>query len=1057
MRDEQAPIAGDVLPGGVPSGHALARLPLVHGNFVVPSAPAGFVDRPRLRADLDAAMARPLTVLSASAGWGKTTLLASWSVGRSGRPPLVWIRLDPATRSAAESEPGLALWPQLRHGLRLAGIIGPDALRDGDESAPATATDYRPLANLLATRTEPVVIVLDDVHRVRHAADLGGLDLLLEHAGDRVRLVVAGRSVAMALHRPRADGRVTEFGPRDLAFSEREAVDLLRLHQPDPWTAPPDTVADLVGATEGWPTGLRLALAAGGPPEPRDTAGVSSGAAPAPVLGRAQDVLARAPDIADFLRAEVLDRHSPEARRFLLRTSLLDEVTGPLAEVVVADGSTLPGAGRLADLAEHDGFVVELAGDRGYRYHRLLAAMLRADLARDRGEDVDELNLRAALWFTAHRRPLDAIRHAVQAGDWWYAACLLLDGSGRPEQAGLVGALLGPTHVLDSTLAGLPAAPAHCAEWALVVAVRALRAGQPDRAGGALRTAREAIAVAPASRRRWLGVQADLIDLSLAELTGAPEQMQSLARRLLRPPATTPAAPTTPTAPATVTPSTDAPASEPPVSSGRSVAPVGLAASAARTALPVDVDEIVYALARCGRGRAHLWLGRPDTAADDLLAALDAARSAASRAVATSAGGALALALALRGRLRLAESHACDVLALVGGTARPAEPDQGLDRPGAAAPTGVLEAHLALVVVALGRVDRELAARHLRAARACQGSGHPPGLLDLITIWQARLLQRLGHPDDLRAARRLLGGQSRPTGPPLCVSLWQAAEIDLLLASGNAQAARAVLERGAPSRQADHVRLLARARVELGCADLTAADQAVSALLRAGGGGGPTVTACVFAAVIAARRDDHARATDLLARGLALAEDEGFASPFLDLGSEVTALLDAHPGLSSAHPRFVTELRGMLTRENATVPTPGRAPSGRPVTVTERMTIGASVRGEALPAGSPSGGMPAPGPRPGPSSVRAAQQAGTVRVPAPAGPRAPIRPGGPVGVGEAPSPSGAGGLGRPSGPGSWERGPATGSATASSRCSATCRRCSPPPRSPPSSTSRSTR
>ncbi|MCM3885422.1 LuxR C-terminal-related transcriptional regulator [Frankia sp. R82] len=1038
------------------------QVPLVHGNFAVPVAPSGFVDRPRLRADLDAAMARPLTVLRAPAGWGKTTLLASWSVGRSGRPPLVWISLDPQTRSAgdrpvaAEGGPGLPLWPQLRHGLRVAGLMAPDALPGEDAPTPAVSAGYRSLANLLATRAEPVVIVLDDVDRVRHPADLDGLDLLLRHAGDRVRLVVAGRSVAMALHRLRADGRVTEFGPRDLAFSEREALDLLRSPSLSASADLSMSAADLVRATEGWPTGLRLATAV------IDIRLPPSGLAspePEPEPDQAQAVLARVPAIADFLRAEVIAGHSPEVRRFLLRTSLLDEVTAPLADAVVAERPLSPGAGILADLAEHDGFVVELTAGQCYRYHRLLAAMLRAELARERVEDVDELNLRAALWFTAHRRPLDAMRHAVRAGDWWYAACLLLDGPGQADQLGLVGALLGRPHVLDSTLAAIPAAPAHCPEWALVAAVGQLRHGQVDRAGGALRTAREAIAVAPASRRRWLGVQADLIDLSRAELCGAAEQMQGLARRLLRPSPLQP---------------------------------------------PVDVDETVQALAWCGRGRAQLWLGRPDAAVDALVVALEAARAADSPAVAMSAGGALALALALRGRLRLAESHACDVLAHRGGTDQPAAVGNvagpprstvptGTPTTGAGAvpttgagmaPAGVVEAHLALVVVALGRVDRERAAWHLQAARASHGSGHPPGLRDLVTIWQAGLLQRLGHPDDVRAARRLLGGQGRPPGPPLCVSLWQAAEIDLLLATGNAQAARGVLERAGQSGRTDQVLALARARVDLGCADLTAADQTVSALLRTGGGGGPTVTACVLAAVVAARRGDHARATDLLARGLALAEDEGFASPFVDLGGEVTALLNAHPGLSTAHPRFVAELHDLLAREatrrSATrvssprgvlpgpgTSGPGTSGPGTPVTATP----GAALPGPTLPRASVPTGLPATGPgyrssgpvvrstgRPAPRAPHpvlgprdpsapggapdgrgggaaipapGAQRDATIRVPAPAGPRGPgdpVRPGAPAGPVRSSGPGspgnsdGVGSSGPPAAPGTWGRG-----------------------------------
>ncbi|MCL9797667.1 LuxR family transcriptional regulator, partial [Frankia sp. AgKG'84/4] len=262
--------------------------------------------------------------------------------------------------------------------------------------------------------------------------------------------------------------------------------------------------------------------------------------------------LVAVPEITDFLRAELLSRHPPAVRRFLLRTSLLDHLSGSLADAVMGEpvhlggpapggsGPGLPdgqGAGPLAtsgaDLltafAERDGSVIPLDDGRWFRYHRPFAAMLRADLGRDRAEDVDELHLRAALWFAAHSRPADAVRHAACAGDWWYASCLLVTG------VGMLDTLFGGGPRVDSMLAAMPTAPAAGApECSLAAAAGHLRHGRVAKAASCLEAARAAIPTAAATRRRALTVQADLLDLRRAEMSGAAEDMLALARRLLR-------------------------------------------------------------------------------------------------------------------------------------------------------------------------------------------------------------------------------------------------------------------------------------------------------------------------------------------------------------------------------------------------------------------------------------------------------------------------------------------------------------------------------------------
>ncbi|MCM3924489.1 LuxR family transcriptional regulator, partial [Frankia sp. AiPs1] len=545
----------------LPRPAAAAGLPLVRGHFVVPTPPSDCLDRPRLRQVLDEAVTRPLTVVRAPAGWGKTTLLAGWAAARPPRPPLVWIRIDPAATPTIVGGPTVPLWPQLLHGLGRAGLIpaGADLAR-ADLAGPDAAAahhppdrGYRQLANLIADLPAPFVLVLDDVHLLRGRSDLDGLDLLVNEAGERARTILVGRTVPVALHRLRAAGRVTEIDADALAFTRSEAAELLRAQGV---SAPAELVGGLLHATEGWAAGLRLAAGAvsrgsvahlgevfdaehAGSRTGGSSPWVSSASAPqwAPAGGRvlAADpdppsaALASAPEIVEFLRAELLARQPPAVHRLLLRTSVLESMTGPLADAVAGEANPAAAAQVLTEIAQRYGFVVAHHDGIRFRYHRLFAALLRADLARDRTEDVDELHLRAALWFAAHRRPAEAVRHAAWAGDWWYASCLLVDG------AGMVDALCGAALRLEPILAAMPASWAAWApECALVAAVGHLRYGRVTKATRSLETARVAIAAAAASRRRSLSTQADLVELRRAELAGSGEEMLGVARRLLR-------------------------------------------------------------------------------------------------------------------------------------------------------------------------------------------------------------------------------------------------------------------------------------------------------------------------------------------------------------------------------------------------------------------------------------------------------------------------------------------------------------------------------------------
>ncbi|SQD95082.1 ATP-dependent transcriptional regulator, MalT-like, LuxR family [Parafrankia sp. Ea1.12] len=1041
-------------------------LPVVGTRLVPPRPVVPHVTRPRLLALLDEAVDRPLTVVCAPAGAGKTMALADWA--RSGRPahPVVWLRVDPmlgrrtaraehpggdpvasGPRSPSGSQPGspssaLSLLPLARSTTRwpgppvslwsqiLRGLTRDAGLPPGDRLAHLVAADAwicperfrRELVNQLAELPAPAVLVLDDAHLVRDPDDLAGLELLASEGEGHLRIVLSGRAPILRVHRLRAEGRVTEIGPAELAFTTAETVELLAAHG---LRVPPGAAAQLRRATEGWAVGLRLAAACAVSsgarrPAPGAPAGRDEQWAPAPPVPVPADVVpgrdaeragsgvppaeldpsragsgalpaeldpsraARAA-IAEFLHAEVLEEYPEPVRRFLLRTSVLERISAPLAHAVsaVAPASAQTSAHLLGELARPGGFLVRLldgpaatahpgAGDHPddgvggplpaavatlpdgrpeyrltqeataettqewYRFHRMFASMLRGVLVRDPEEDPRELNLRAALWFAANDRTPDAARHASRAGDWWYLACLLVDGPA------LVDVLFGRSPELDALVAGLPAAAAGLsAECDLVLAVAQLRSGRLEAGSASLSSARAQLPAAgsgpAAARRRTLVDRIDIVEAYRAELAGEPAAMIAAARRLQRsgPPGGAPAG-TAPRAGAAAGPAR-ASGGDPDAAADRAV--IDRAGAERAPSRPGRVpDERARALALCARGRGELWLGRLAVAAGLLCEGAEVARRAGLGGVEVSCLGALALQYALRGRLRQAESH---LYAVVGTAADPSGalagrsgalaglPDAATSVPGGARPgerwgiPGLPEAYLAAVLVHLQRAEPVEADRWLGAARMTITAAHPAFLGGIAAICAARLRLLDGSPDEVRAARRMLLVARTGPMPPLCVAARRAAEADLLVAAGNPEAARRLLLRDADRAAPDPQTQLALARCALACADVPAAEEALAPLLRADDGGAGLVAACVLGAVAAARRDDHARAGGLLARAVALAADEGMVAPFFEAGTEALAMVLAHPGLTDAYPAFVA----VLTRSGRSGPRPVPVPS----------------------------------------------------------------------------------------------------------------------------------
>jgi LuxR family maltose regulon positive regulatory protein len=447
-------------------------------------------------------MSARVTVMSASAGSGKTVLLRSWisEAGLAGRTAWVSARrdeLDPqqfwlsVLAALRQTVPGSALVRELTAAPGLDGW----------------AVVERLLKNL-APLDDRVWLVIDDVHELGSADILRQLELLVMRAPPELRFVLATRrDVRLGLHRLRLEGELTEIRPADLRFSLAEARELFATAGVEP---PEPALVMLHERTEGWAAGLRLAaLSLAGHPDPARFAAEFSGSDRT---------------VAEYLLAEVLERQSQQVRRLLLRTSVLERVTGPLADALTGGAG---GERVLLELEAANAFVVPVDAARSwFRYHHLFAGLLQLELRRTAPAEVDALHRAAAHWFTDHGYPVEAVRHAQLAGDWTSAARLLADywpGLQLDGQAATVHALL----------ARFPAeARSADAELAVLAAADELAAGSLVEAGRLLGLAERGAASVPPARRGQLDVLLSMTRLLLArQWTDLPAVVEE-ARRL---------------------------------------------------------------------------------------------------------------------------------------------------------------------------------------------------------------------------------------------------------------------------------------------------------------------------------------------------------------------------------------------------------------------------------------------------------------------------------------------------------------------------------------------
>jgi LuxR family maltose regulon positive regulatory protein len=381
---------------------------LVVSKLRGPPIRPGTVRRSRLIARLARGDRCPIVSVAAPAGYGKTTLLSQWA--ESNGQAFAWVSVD-----EADNDPKVLL-SYIAEALDAIEPIGErvfDALAAAASSVPGSVVPR--LASAFSSMISPIVLVLDDVHLLRNSECRAALSVLADHVPDGSRLALAGRAgPPLRIARLRAEGKILEIGPNDLAFACEEASSLLR--EADVALGD-DEVTELHQRTEGWPAGLYLAalyLREGG-----------SFAGAAVSFGGDNQL------VSEYMKAEFLSRFSRRQRVFLTRTAVLERMCGPLCDAVLDVAGS---AAVLADLARSNVLLVPL-DRRGewYRYHHLFRDMLLAELGRREPALMPVLRRRAASWCLDNGLPEEALEYCMAAGD--------VDGAAR-----LMGQLTVPTY-----------------------------------------------------------------------------------------------------------------------------------------------------------------------------------------------------------------------------------------------------------------------------------------------------------------------------------------------------------------------------------------------------------------------------------------------------------------------------------------------------------------------------------------------------------------------------------------------------------------------------------
>jgi len=386
----------------------------------IPSLGDDVFRRDRLTELIERATARPVTMIAAPAGSGKTVACAVWAAEKARSRRVAWLSLDEGDREPAR------FWASMTAALATGGTSAVSELvprsRDGDDDLPAD------LVNTMRRLSGSVVLVLDDVHVLAGSDVMPGLALLAHNAPTSLRLILSGRSLPdLHVARMRVAGTLSEIMPADLACTAEEAEGYFAALGLAASAAERD---QLLSSVEGWMAGPRLAALIAA----RDGA-------------LSVDAIAADPIVADYLRDEVLDQQPAAIRRFLRRTSVAERLTGGFADWLTGE----QGGTRILDQLSRTGSFVSRDAQGKYRNHPFLRQVLLGELRGGTPEEVPGLLGRAARWHTRDGDAIEAVRCWAETRDWEHASLAL-------TEAGLAGVLPGRIGELEAALGLFPAA-----------------------------------------------------------------------------------------------------------------------------------------------------------------------------------------------------------------------------------------------------------------------------------------------------------------------------------------------------------------------------------------------------------------------------------------------------------------------------------------------------------------------------------------------------------------------------------------------------------------------
>ena len=378
---------------------------LLSTKFFVPAPPHAVIPRPRLAALLNAGLSRTLTLVSAPAGFGKTTLLASWvQSGPLGNPHVAWISLDEGDNSLVR------FWEYVLTALdlRKPGLFTPLLTYLQSEQTLPLQYFLQALINILVDRAEQFLLILDDYEVITQQEIHTTLTYLLEHLPPQLRLIVLSRTdPPLPLARLRGRDQVLEVRAAQLRCTSQEATAFLT--QTMGLSLSPGEIREVEAPTEGWIAGLQLAALS-----------MQGHLHPAAII---HELSGTPRYIVDYLTDEVLRKQPESIQTFLLRTAILERLCASLCDYVTGES----GSQQALEYLEHANlFVVPLDTQRQwYRYHHLFAEALHYRLEHTHGEESHILHHRASQWYAQHGHLDEAVQHAINAREWSWAADLI--------------------------------------------------------------------------------------------------------------------------------------------------------------------------------------------------------------------------------------------------------------------------------------------------------------------------------------------------------------------------------------------------------------------------------------------------------------------------------------------------------------------------------------------------------------------------------------------------------------------------------------------------------